>query len=162
MQSVRRFIQLFESYDLTPSHIFGDEGGMGVVFLDAMREEGWNINRVNNAAAPEDQEHRKHYLNRGSEIWIKGARAIQKGGLLLELDKDTFNQMTSRRLEIKTGGKLQAEPKEKMAARGLNSPDRADAIYGAITCGLEMAGAITSMKGIRLPTSPFKTQRTRF
>lgn len=159
MQSVRRFIQLFESYDLAPSHIFGDEGGMGVVFLDAMREMGWNVNRVNNAAAPEDQEDRKHYADRGSEIWIKGARQIQKGGMRLEIDKATFEQMTSRRLLILPGGKLKAEPKDKMAARGLKSPDRADAIYGAITCSLEMAGALTSVQGIRLPTPAFKQQR---
>lgn len=162
MQSVRRFIQLFESYDLAPSHIFADEGGMGVVFLDAMREEGWAVNRVNNAAAPVDPDDRKHYADRGSEIWIKGARQIQKGGLMLDLDKDTFEQMTSRRLEIKPGGKLKAEPKDKMAARGLKSPDRADAIYGAITCSLEMAGAMTSTAGIRLPTPAFKTQRVKF
>jgi hypothetical protein len=61
-------------------------------------------------------------------------------------------------------GKLKAEPKEKMKARGLESPDRADALLGAIAMQIG-TGALSrdQLRSIRAPASPFAVKSiTRF
>jgi hypothetical protein len=54
----------------------------------------------------------------------------------------------NRRVEHTKTQKLQAESKEAMRNRGASSPDRADAVFGAMTC--QTSGAITleTLKGI--------------
>lgn len=148
MQAVRRFIRLFEENNLFPSQIFADEGGMGIVMCDALADEGWPVVRVNNGSQPDD----KVYANRGAEIWFRAARAVERREVIMPDDPVLFEQLTARRAEVKTGGKLALEPKEAMAARGLPSPDRADAVCGAIACGMFNAGALTrdGLAGVRM------------
>ncbi len=52
MRAVGRFIQLFREHNLEASCIFGDEGGLGKVMCDALGEARFDIQRVNNGAAP--------------------------------------------------------------------------------------------------------------
>ena len=62
---------------------------------------------------------------------------------LLDLDPVLFRQLTTRRMEYADKGKVRLEDKKKMAERGLKSPDRADAILGAIWTGTAMSGVWT-------------------
>lgn len=167
IQAVRRFISLLEARGLTPSQVFADESGLGHVMCDAFKDEGWPINRVNNGAPPlalgRKEGERDVYANRGAEIWFQAARKIERQEIILEgLDPTSFAQMTSRKAIFKEGSKLALEAKEDMAARGLSSPDRADAIFGAIDCGPHIAGAIATTKGIRLGSAAFARPRIRF
>lgn len=164
IQAVRRFITILEAQGLTPSQVFADESGLGIVMCDALRDAGWTINRVNNGAAPlalgRKPEDPDVYANRGAEIWFEGARKIERGQIILEgIDPETAKQMTQRLALFKDGSKLALEKKEDMKARGLSSPDRADAIFGAIDCGPHIAGAISTTSGIRLGSSSFGRRR---
>ena len=47
-------------------------------------------------------------------------------------DKVLFEQLTTRYKEYADDSKVRNEKKEKMKARGVRSPDRADALLGAI------------------------------
>jgi phage terminase large subunit len=158
--SVDKFIRLFEQLDLSPGCIFGDNGGLGHTMITMMHDRGWPIHRVNNG----DSAHDPHYYNRGSEIWFEGARQVKTLDLHFEgIDKTAFEQLTTRRIKykIKRGDDkalLYAESKEDMKERGLTSPDRGDAIMGAIACGSNYdPGVITAEAAaqINVPDTPF-------
>ncbi len=47
-------------------------------------------------------------------------------------DKKLYTQLTTRKKEFTDDSKIRNEKKDKMKARNLSSPDRADALLGAI------------------------------
>jgi hypothetical protein len=66
--------------------------------------------------------------------------------VILPVDGELLKQLSNRRLQYDAKARIQLEPKESMRARGLSSPDRADAVIGAAVQGLPGfgSGAITS------------------
>jgi hypothetical protein len=159
IRACKDFIAEFERMRLVPAEIHGDEGGLGTVMISYLAEMGWRITAVNNGAPAQDED---HYCNRGSEIWFASAKQIQKREVILPDDATFFRQATSRRRDYDSKMRLRAEPKDVMAARGLKSPDRADAVFGALYC--RSGGAVTreQLAGIYLPTSNFETRMEEF
>jgi len=129
MRAVGRFIQLFREHSLSADTILADEGGLGKVMCDALSEAGWHVQRVNNGAPADNA---AAYANKGAEIWFEGRRLIERQQITLPGDKELFAQLTTRRGWPDSKGRLTLEPKSEMRARGLPSPDRADAVLGAI------------------------------
>ena len=132
MSAVGRFIVEFQRNGLKEQEIFADAGGLGIPMCDALAEAGWTVHRVNNGERAYDD---KHYLNRGAEIWFTAARSVEMNEVILPDDELLFAQMTTRKCKTNSKGKLQLESKDDMRSRGLPSPDRADAVLGAISCG---------------------------
>jgi len=132
MAAVGRFIMEFQRNGLKAEEIFADAGGLGIPMCDALAESGWTVHRVNNGERAYDD---RHYLNRGAEIWFTAARAIELNEIILPDDELLYSQLTTRKCKTNSKGKLQLESKEDMRSRGLPSPDRADAVLGAISCG---------------------------
>ena len=132
MAAVGRFIMEFQRNGLKPEDIYADAGGLGIPMCDALAEAGWGVHRVNNGERAFDD---RHFANRGAEIWFKAARSIELCEIILPDDDLLHSQMTTRRSKPNSKGKLQLEPKDQMRSRGLPSPDRADAVLGAISCG---------------------------
>lgn len=129
MAAVGRFARLFEEQNLSPNQIYGDGSGLGKPICDRLCEIGWRINPVNNGAkSREDQ----YYSNLGAEIWAKGARLIERREIILPKDDSLIAQLTTRRATLNSRGQIQLESKEQMKRRGCPSPDRADAILGAL------------------------------
>jgi hypothetical protein len=127
MRAVYRFIHHFRSERLRPQQIFGDNSGLGKVMIDSMREQGWDINRVDNGSAPESDD----YANRGAEIWHEAAGMLRRGEIILPLhDAECYRQLASRKVAWSTRG-LGVEKKEDMKKDGRPSPDRADAVCAA-------------------------------
>jgi len=122
---------LFDSYSLVSDEVFGDEGGLGLPMCDALMEAGFDIHRVNYGGKPYDP----RYTNRGAEMWHQAARSIERCEVRLFDDGKLHQQMITRRSDVGRSGKLGVEPKDRMKARGLESPDRADAVLGCISCG---------------------------
>jgi len=58
----------------------------------------------------------------------------------------------TRRVEVSRQGKLGLEPKDKMRLRGMASPDRADAVLGAISCGGGVGGSWEKYESLSRPT----------
>jgi hypothetical protein len=73
------------------------------------------------------------------------ARLLEKREVILPVDGELLKQLSSRTLKYDAKARIQLEPKESMRARGLSSPDRADAVIGASVQGLPGfgSGAIT-------------------
>jgi len=129
MGACGEFIRLFRQEGLRPSQISGDGSGLGIPILDRLEEEGWKLRRIKNESPAKDK---AAYANTGTEIWMQGAERIKAGEIILPNDKLLHEQLVSRRYALNSRGQVQVEPKPKMASRGLQSPDRADALLGAM------------------------------
>jgi len=129
MKAVGEFVRLFKDQGLTPDQIFGDEGGLGRVVCDRLSEVGWPIQRVNNGSQAIKAD---AYANKGAETWYEGRALIETQKVILPNDPALLGQLTSRLGSPNSTGKLQLESKEAMRNRGLPSPDRADAVLGAM------------------------------
>ena len=133
MRACGEFIRLFRSVGLTPERVAeavsGDNGGGGHVMLDRLNELGWPVQRDN---AGDRADNPENYFNRSAETWMEGAKAIERGEIILPDDDTLTAQLTSRRATPRSDGRMQLESKEQMRKRGIGSPDRADAILGAM------------------------------
>lgn len=128
MASVGRFIIEFRRHNLVAEQIWADDAGLGHVMIDALWESGWPINRVN----PRNKSYSGQYSDRGAEMWHVAAKDLELGRIKLPQDEILRAQLTGRRILIDSKGRMGVEAKEDMRHRGLNSPDRADAVVGAI------------------------------
>ena len=136
MKGCGQFIDHFRKLGITPARcpqiVAGDAGGLGKVMLDRMAELGWSLQRVNNGSRPLGPD-AKAYANIGAQTWYEGARAFEQGRIVVEdLDDVTTAQLTERSGYTNSAGVLHVEAKEDMKSRGLDSPDRADALLGAM------------------------------
>ena len=111
-------------------------------------DAGYDIHRVNFGARPFDD----RYANRSAEMWHTAARAVEKREIILPSDQTLHQQMVTRRAEVSRTGKLGLERKDAMRARGLDSPDRADAVMGCIACGGGIGGSWEQFNSLTRPT----------
>jgi len=129
MRAVGRFIQLFREYQIEPAEISCDGGGLGIPMADRLKENGWPVRRINNGSPAKDT---LSYANLGAEVWMTGVRKIERGEVILPDDSELFAQLTTRQAFPNSRGQIVLESKEQMRARGLTSPDRADAVLGCL------------------------------
>ena len=134
MNSIGKFIYQFRKWGLKSEDIYADVGGMGVVMCDALKQEGWDVRRVNfgEKAIRDDQ-----FVSRGAEMWIEFGRSVEKNEINLGPagnDDILINQFITRKVRTNGKGKLALESKDELRARGIASPDRADAMVLAF-CG---------------------------
>ena len=85
-------------------------------------------------------------------MWHTAARIIEKREVMLPDDGMLHQQMVTRRSEVSRTGKLGMESKDKMKSRGLDSPDRADAVMGCISCGGGVGGSWERFNAVTRPT----------
>ena len=130
MAALGEFILQFQMHDLQANQIFGDNGGMGKVMISRLAEAGWPITPVNANGRAYDQ----HYMNRSAEMWHESAEQIKRKQVILPYDEEMRAQLVGRKRCVDSRGKLGVEPKDQMKKRGLDSPDRADAVVGALCC----------------------------
>lgn len=130
---VGRFILEFRKHNLKAEQIWGDSGGLGLPMCDMLRDAGWPINRFSFGAKATDDE---RYISRGAEAWHSFAQRVAKQELVLINDPTLIGQLTSRKTTLDARGRLGVEKKDDMSARGVKSPDRADAVIGAFIHGI--------------------------
>lgn len=140
---VGRFIMEFRKAGLRAEQIWGDAGGLGLPMCDMLRDAGWAINRFSFGAKPTDLD---HYVSRGAEVWHCFAQRISRHEIVLINDPTLVSQLTSRKTTYDARGRLGIEKKDDMAARGVKSPDRADAVIGAFSHGLLSFATYARMK----------------
>ncbi len=117
-----------------------DDDGVGGGVTDRLNEVndemnlGYEIIPVRNGSASDDE----YYGNKGSETWgnIKSLLEEnmsnfilgQPGVIQLPDDEKLITQLTTRKWRMGSNGRIYLEKKEDMKKRGLQSPDRADAL----------------------------------
>lgn len=148
-KAIGKFMGLFKHHQLELGEIMGDADGLGVVFCDLLAENGWAIDRFHGG-----QPARKSdvYNNRSSELWHEARRMIESRQIILPNDQTLIGQLSSRKGWIDSKGRLCLESKDDMKKRGLASPDRADAVLGAL---------LGALPGLQPAKFEFETVRVR-
>ena len=103
--------------------------------------------RVNNGSPARKKD---AFANSDAEKRFAFRWLLEKREVILPVDGELLKQLSGRRLQYDSKARIQLEPKESMRARGLSSPDRADAVIGAaVMC---LPGFTEAITGIRSAT----------
>src|SRR5260221_1095256 len=133
MHSVGKFLTLFRKLNLQGWQIGGDEG-YGHQLMDRMQEQGFYLHRFNNGSPAKRSD---IYANLSAEWWSSVSQLIERRQVIIPNDEKLIAQLTSRRKLYDSKGREKLESKADLRARGVESPDRADALIGAIVLGAE-------------------------
>lgn len=77
----------------------------------------------------------RRYNNLTTDMWANMKDLFDNKQIVMEDDDQTVAQLSSRKYTMASNGKLEIEPKKEMKKRGLDSPDRADALALALYLG---------------------------
>lgn len=117
-----------------------DDTGLGGGVTDRLREvkKEERLHRLFivpiNAAEKidDDKDAAEHYNNLTTHMWAVVKELLENQEILMVSDNDLVAQLSSRKYHLASNGKLELESKKEMKKRGLDSPDRADAV--ALAC----------------------------
>jgi hypothetical protein len=109
---------------MKPALVNIDVGAMGAGVVDRLREQGYDVRAVNFGSAPVD---RIKYANKRAEMWGEMAAWFKEGGEIPD-DSDLRQDLIGPEYSYTSSQQLLLEKKEHMKARGLPSPDCADAL----------------------------------
>jgi hypothetical protein len=107
--------------------IFVDETGIGGAVVDRCRQLGFRVFGVNNGAVSDVPVEGELVANKGAECWARGRQWLKTGGAIRD-DAELRTQLESREYGYNAHNEIRLESKPDMKARGLSSPDRADAL----------------------------------
>lgn len=133
-----KVINLVESYYNTYSKakifIIVDEIGVGGGVVDRLVElletdYSQLSNRIEVIACNVSRSSKsKKYADMTTFLWGNTRNLLENNELKLPNDNELIGQLSCRKYEVLSNGKLEVESKKKMKKRGLKSPDRADSI----------------------------------
>jgi len=103
--------------------VFVDGGGVGGGVIDRLRQLGHDVIEVNFGGKPDDP---KKYVNKSAEMWARIKEWLPTG--YLDQDELLATDLTAREYGFNGADQIVMEKKEDMKARGLASPDDADAL----------------------------------
>ena len=127
-EAIRIARELMRKYSKLHCTINVDDTGVGGGVTDRLNEvvyeEGYNmtINACNNGGSSSSDA----YENWGAESWATLKELLED--IEIPDDDELVAQLTSRKYELTSKGKIKLERKEDMKKRGLPSPDRADGL----------------------------------
>src|SRR5690606_30228058 len=111
--------------DHRPQAVFVDGVGVGGGVVDRLRQLSFQVVDVNaGAAASEDS----RYANRRAEMWAKMREWLRSGGTLPKDDRELADDLPAPSYAYDARNRLKLERQEDMKARGLASPESADAL----------------------------------
>lgn len=128
MGAVGRFLVNFRKAGLKPGQVSGDADGLGKPMCDALADAGFPINEFRGGGKAYDG----LYRDRISETWFEGARQVELNKIILPDNEELVSQLVTRKKQYSRTGKLCVESKKDMKNRGIQSPDLADAVLGAM------------------------------
>jgi len=100
------------------------DAGRGEGVIDRLRQLGHVIIEVNFGGKPMDT----HYVNKRSEMWDAIRLWMERGGMLPDIEELKVDLCAPTYSYGNAQNKFQLESKDKLKARGLPSPDLADAL----------------------------------
>ena len=126
MELIDRYKQRYEGvvYGVTVS-TYIDADGLGVGVLDICRRAGYEVHAVDSGKRAIRNE---RYTNRKAEIWYRLREWLRTEGCLPKSDTALLDQLQDVYYFHDKLGRLTIESKEELLARGIASPDRADAL----------------------------------
>ena len=131
MAAALQFIREFRMEEASQDEVYGDLAGTGRLMIARMAEAGFQIHGINGC---ESAWRDTQYGNRSAEMWDVAARAVENHEIILPDDETLVAQLCSRRLKTSDKrGRILCESKDDMSHRGVESPDRADAVVAVCT-----------------------------
>ena len=130
MAIVGRVIDAIEEYKPTLTVI--DEGGLGYGILDRLNEQRYKVRGVNFGWKSKNS---IVYVNKRAELWGEMRNWLKTAHL--PNDRKLKTDLTGPRQLFTSSGAIQLESKKDMKARGMASPDAADAL--AVTFAFPVA-----------------------
>jgi hypothetical protein len=101
--------------------------------MDRMDEQDFHLRRVNNGSPAVRNE---IFANLSAEWWSTVGTLIERRIIRIPNEEKLIAQLTSRRKEYDSRGRERLENKADLKARGVESPDQADALIGAVMLGI--------------------------
>jgi len=126
-----------QATEARPDAIFGDATGIGGPALDRLRQLGYPVFDVQFGG---EAHNNRRYANKGTEIWQRMKDWLSWGQI--PDDESLDADLTTREYDHDKKDRLILESKADMTARGLASPDEADAL--AMTFAIPVAPRSTS------------------
>ncbi len=132
---IDNFVKLRNQIGLKPEEIEGDNDGLGNPMVCRIQELGWPIIPFHSNSRAIDP---TKFRNRSSELWFEGTEAIKERRVVIEDDADLKGQLVDRVGKAESSGLRWIESKVDLFRRQARdqrpqrSPDRADAILGAM------------------------------
>jgi hypothetical protein len=121
METVGRVIEAIEEYQ--PALVNIDEGGLGAGVVDRLKEQRYKIKGVNFGNKAKNG---MMYGNKRAEIWGEMREWLKSAAI--PSDRYLKSDLISPMMKPDSKGSIFLESKKDMRARGLSSPDAADAI----------------------------------
>lgn len=109
-----------------PEALFIDQAGVGGGVIDRLRQLGIPVLAIDFGGSPLDN----RFQDRRSEMYWKMAEWLKRGGTIPDMP-DLRAELVAPNFQYKATGKItkfKLESKDEMRKRGLQSPDRADAL----------------------------------
>lgn len=131
VRSSNMVVSLCREHGVEPWNSWGDVCGLGIAIMQAAKERSdWHFREFNGGAPATDAE---HFVNLNAEAWFFFRQSLERGEICFPdgLDAETVKQLTDRKMMWDKKGRYVLEAKSDMAARGVHSPDRADALIMA-------------------------------
>lgn len=135
--------------------VFADGGGIGTPICQRLQSLGWNVVIVHNGSKSPLP---LVYSNRAAHMWGTMKENLL-AGLAIPDDETLHSQLTGREFYTDKMGAIIMEEKDDMKDRGLDSPDRADAL--ALTFA-EPVQASTFVKEYQRQISTTQRQYDRY
>jgi hypothetical protein len=125
MWTVGMIRSLLEKYNFDPKKDFLniDDTGLGGGVTDRLRELSCQVNPINFASKSPSGK----YADISTEMWANLKEMFRSQTISIPNDLNLKKDLVSRRYKMTSVG-IKLESKEEMKARGLNSPDYADAL----------------------------------
>lgn len=143
--AVERHIRSFQ-----PDYVRID-GGRGEGVIDILRSRGHRVTEVNFGGRPVSG----YYANAKAEMWHGMKAWLERGGAIPNNSK-LITELSTPTYSMNKSNKMQVESKESLRARGVSSPDMADALALAVGVPLkklgENGGLNVKVKGVGLKT----------
>jgi hypothetical protein len=124
MQTVGLIVREYEADHDKPSDILVDVIGIGAGVVDRLRELELPVRGINVAESAANDE---QYMRLRDELWWKARSWLEALDCNIPDDRKLIAELTSVHYEVLSSGKIKVESKDDLKARGLQSPDLADA-----------------------------------
>jgi len=121
MESVGRVIEAIEEYN--PALVVIDEGGLGAGVVDRLKEQRYKVKGINFGNKAKNP---MMYGNKRAEMWGEMREWLKTASI--PGDRFLKTDLISPTMKPDSKGSIFLESKKDMKARGLASPDAADAI----------------------------------
>jgi hypothetical protein len=122
MEVVGFCLRVMDEYD--PQDVGIDPIGLGAGVYDRLRELG---NKVVSVDVRRNASNEEKFFKLRDELWWKAREAFEKGTVSIPKDDGLIGELSAVKYKPHSSGKIKIESKADMKARGIQSPDKADA-----------------------------------